>query len=120
DDHGVTVVLVHQSTRKYAYSGRSFVQLDHWIFRANDRADGELDLSGRRIRLADVRVPVLSIAGRDDGIAPRAAVHHVARLVRNVELATVPGGHLGSLTGRAARTSTWPLLDSFLRRASRI
>ena len=106
-------------SRMYAYPGRTFGQLYHWVFRANDLADGELDLSGRRIRLAQVGVPVLSIAGRDDGIAPQAAVHHVARLVRDVELETVPGGHLGSLTGRAARTSTWPILDAFLRRVSR-
>ena len=26
----------------------------------------------------------------------------------------VPGGHLGMLTGRAARTETWPLLDEWI------
>jgi polyhydroxyalkanoate synthase len=30
-----------------------------------------------------------------------------------VKLETAPGGHLGVLTGRAARTTTWKLLDGF-------
>ena len=44
------------------------------------------------------------------------ACHHVADLVPNAEvrLETAPGGHLGVLTGRAARATTWQLLDAFL------
>jgi polyhydroxyalkanoate synthase subunit PhaC len=33
-----------------------------------------------------------------------------------VQLATAPGGHLGVLTGRAARATTWKLLDEHLDR----
>ena len=52
------------------------------------------------------------------GIAPVAACHHVEALLPHarVELATAPGGHLGVLTGRAARGTTWTLLDRFLDR----
>jgi polyhydroxyalkanoate synthase len=100
-----------------AYPGRTFGQIYHRFLRRNDLADGRIALSGRTIDLADVRVPVLSIAGEGDGIAPRKAVHHVADLLPNapdVQLATAPGGHLGVLTGRAARRTTWRLLDDFL------
>jgi polyhydroxyalkanoate synthase len=31
-----------------------------------------------------------------------------------VTLETAPGGHLGVLTGRAARATTWVMLDRFL------
>ena len=31
-----------------------------------------------------------------------------------MQLETAPGGHLGVLTGRAARGTTWVLLDRFL------
>jgi polyhydroxyalkanoate synthase len=62
---------------------------------------------------------VLSIAGRNDQIAPRAAVHHVAKLVPGVELASAPGGHLGVLTGRAARRTTWPAIVEFMERHDR-
>jgi polyhydroxyalkanoate synthase subunit PhaC len=101
----------------HAYPGRTFGQLYHRFFRENDLAGGRLALTGRTLDLADVRVPVLAIAGRGDGIAPVAACHHVGELLagaRSVTLETAPGGHLGVLTGRAARGTTWVMLDGFL------
>jgi polyhydroxyalkanoate synthase len=103
--------------RMHAYPGRTFGQLFHRLFRTNDLADGKLSLTGRTVDLANARVPLLSIAGRGDGIAPVAACFHLADLVPNVEslrLETAPGGHLGVLTGRAARGTTWVLLDELL------
>ncbi|HEX7290585.1 MAG TPA: alpha/beta fold hydrolase [Conexibacter sp.] len=100
-----------------AYPGRTFGQIYHRFLRRNDLADGRIELGGRTLDLAEVRVPVLSIAGEGDGIAPKAAVHHVAELLPNapeVRIASAPGGHLGVLTGRAARHTTWRLLDDFL------
>ena len=61
-----------------AYPGRTFGQLYHRFFRRNDLADGRSSSAAAR-RPRGVRVPVLSIAGEGDGIAPRGAVHHVAR-----------------------------------------
>ncbi|MCX6390654.1 MAG: alpha/beta hydrolase [Solirubrobacterales bacterium] len=104
-----------------AYPGRTFGQLYHRFFRTNDLASGYLDVDGGRIELSDVRQPVLSIAGNGDGIAPIAAVHHVGELLtgsESVTLETAPGGHLGVLTGRAARTTTWEIIDRFLDRAA--
>jgi polyhydroxyalkanoate synthase len=100
-----------------AYPGRSFGQLYHRFFRANDLANGRLTLGERAIELARVELPVLSIAGEGDGIAPLPAVHFVAELLphAHVTLASAPGGHLGVLTGRGARRTTWPRLDAFLR-----
>jgi polyhydroxyalkanoate synthase len=100
-----------------AYPGRTFGQIYHRLLRRNDLADGRIELGGRTLDLAHVRAPVLSIAGEGDGIAPRKAVHHVAELLPNaaeVRIATAPGGHLGVLTGRAARRTTWRMLDDFL------
>jgi polyhydroxyalkanoate synthase len=109
----------HFTARMHAYPGRTFGQLYHRFFRTNDLALGRLGLTGRTIDLADVTAPLLAVAGLGDGIAPVAACHHVGDLVPNaasVELATAPGGHLGVLTGRAARATTWKLLDKHLDR----
>jgi polyhydroxyalkanoate synthase subunit PhaC len=103
--------------RMHAYPGRTFGQLYHRFFRTNDLADGRLAFTDQTIELADVTIPLLAVAGRGDGIAPVPACHHVADLVPNaasVRLETAPGGHLGVLTGRAARGTTWKLLDEFL------
>src|SRR4051794_13877133 len=103
-----------------AYPGRTFGQLYHRFFRVNDMADdGVLELGDRRIDLGDVRIPVLSVAGSSDTLAPRPAVHAVGDLLVNapeVRLETAPGGHLGVLTGRSAKRSTWVYVDEFLAR----
>ncbi len=101
----------------HAYPGRTMGQLYHQFFRVNDLADGHLLIGDRDIELDDVRVPVLSIAGESDVLAPADAVHHVGALLHNapqVRLETAPGGHLGVLAGRSARTSTWVWIDDFL------
>ena len=103
-------------SRMYAYPGRTFGQLYHQFFRVNDLADGHMVLSDQEIDLADVRVPVLSVAGETDVLAPQPAVHHVGGLLPNspdVRLESAPGGHLGVLTGRSARRTTWKYIDEF-------
>jgi polyhydroxyalkanoate synthase len=100
-----------------AYPGRTFGQLYHRFFRANDLAGGCLDIGGKRLSLDAVTVPVLAVAGTGDTIAPVAAVHHLGSLLPQspeVRLETAPGGHLGVLTGRGARRTTWALLDEWL------
>jgi polyhydroxyalkanoate synthase len=100
-----------------AYPGRTFGQLYHRFFIVNDLADGQIRMGERTIDLADVDVPVLVVAGEGDGIAPKEAVRAVVDLLPGspgVRYETAPGGHLGVLTGRAARRTTWVHLDEFL------
>jgi polyhydroxyalkanoate synthase len=100
-----------------AYPGRTFAQLYHRFFRVNDLADGRIELSERDIDLGDVDVPVLVIAGRNDILAPPEAVVAVEELLTGapeVSVELCPGGHLGVLTGRSARETTWAILDGWL------
>lgn len=100
-----------------AYPGRTFGQLYHRVFRTNDLADGSVTISGRTISLSGVRVPTLVIAGVDDSIAPQRAVQRVVDLLDkapSVRFEVAPGGHLGVLTGRRARTTTWHHIDRLL------
>ncbi len=100
-----------------AYPGRTFGQLYHRFVKGNALVEGEMELGDRTIRLADVTVPVLVFGGATDGIAPIAAVKPVVSLLTGspeVRFEIVPGGHLGMLTGRAARGSTWTVMDEWL------
>lgn len=102
-----------------AYPGRSISQIYHSLIRTNRFSRGLLRLKDDRvIDLADVRVPVLAVAGTGDlFFAPAASAFHVAELLTNspdVRLESAPGGHLGVLTGRSAMTTTWPLIEGFL------
>ncbi|SFA92717.1 polyhydroxyalkanoate synthase [Amycolatopsis marina] len=107
----------HFMDNMIAYPGRTFGQLYHRFFRSNDLAEGTVDLNGRIISLTGVKAPTLVIAGADDSIAPRAAVERLVGLLENapsVRFEVAPGGHLGVLTGRKARGTTWRHLDEFL------
>lgn len=101
----------------YAYPGRSFGQLYHRMVKKNQFRDGVITYDDLEIRLADITLPVLIFAGNTDGIAPIKAVRRLVDLLPNaheVRFEIVPGGHLGMLTGRAARTSTWQVMDEWL------
>ncbi len=100
-----------------AYPGRTFGQLYHRMVKGNGLKEGLFELEGVEIRLADITVPVLVFAGNTDGIAPLEAVRPLTGLLpgsSEVRLEIVPGGHLGMLTGRAARRTTWVVLDEWL------
>lgn len=100
-----------------AYPGRTFGQIYHRFFRANDLAEGAVTIDGREISLSNVTVPSLVIAGANDSIAPHGAVERVVGLLDkapSVRFEVAPGGHLGVLTGRKARDTTWRHIDEFL------
>ena len=109
-----------------AYPGRTFGQLYHRFVKGNALVAGTFDLGdvtgdeearGRTVSFADINVPVLVFAGATDGIAPVGAVKAVVPLLSGspeVRFEIVPGGHLGMLTGRAARDTTWVAMDEWI------
>jgi polyhydroxyalkanoate synthase len=100
-----------------AYPGRTFGQLYHRLLKGNALVDGTFEVGDRMLAVADVTAPVLVFAGASDGIAPIASVKASVPLLsgsREVRFEIVPGGHLGMLTGRKARTSTWVVLDEWI------
>ncbi len=109
-----------------AYPGRTFGQLYHRFVRGNALVTGTFDLGdvtgeaegeGRTVSFADITVPVLVFGGANDGIAPVASVKAVVPLLSGspeVRFEIVPGGHLGMLTGRAARDTTWTVMDEWI------
>ncbi|WP_435746325.1 alpha/beta fold hydrolase [Nocardioides sp. SYSU DS0663] len=105
----------------YAYPGRSFGQLYHRFVKGNVLSTGEVELGERTIRLESITHPTLVFAGANDGIAPvsavRALLPHLSS-AEEVRFEIVPGGHLGMLTGRRARGTTWQVLDEWLEQWS--
>ena len=100
-----------------AYPGRTFGQLYHRFVKGNALATGRMPLGDRTVDLADITAPVLVFAGNTDGIAPLPAVRAVVPLLtgsQQVRFEVVPGGHLGMLTGRAARGTTWQVIDEWV------
>ena len=105
------------TSRMTAYPGRTFGQLYHRFIKGNALVGGSFELGERTISLASVTAPVLVFGGANDTIAPIESVRSVLPLLsgsREVRFEVVPGGHLGMLTGRAARGSTWQVLDEWV------
>lgn len=104
-----------------AYPGRTFGQLYHRMVRTNQLATGVIEYDGYTVRLADISVPVLAFGGKNDAIAPISCVKPVVNLVSgspDVRWEEVPGGHLGMLTGRSARRTTWTIMDEWIDKHS--
>ena len=104
-----------------AYPGRTFGQLYHRMLKHNQLRTGRVEIGGQDIDLADIRLPVLVFAGNTDGIAPIGSVRALLPLLpnaREVRFEIVPGGHLGMLTGRAARRTTWVVMDEWIAQYS--
>jgi len=100
-----------------AYPGRATLQVYQRLFQRNELASGKIQGPKRLVDLADVRVPVMNVAGRTDVLVPVATAHHVGELLPNspdVRLEIAPGGHLGVLTGSKAAETTWAYIDDFL------
>lgn len=104
-----------------AYPGRSFGQLYHRMLKHNELRTGRIEIGGRVIDLSAITTPVLVFAGNTDGIAPIASVRALVGLLphaHEVRFEVVPGGHLGMLTGRAARRTTWVVMDEWIEQYS--
>lgn len=100
-----------------AYPGRATLQAYQRLALKNELATGTIQGPNKEVRLADVTVPVMNVAGTGDVLVPVAVAHQVGELLPNspdVRLETAPGGHLGVLAGAAARENTWALIDDFL------
>ena len=109
------------SANMIAYPGRTFGQLYHRMVRGNALAAGSMAFGDRTIQLSAIATPVLVFAGVTDGIAPVNAVKAVVPLLTGsteVRFEIVPGGHLGMLTGRAARGTTWRAMDEWIEQWS--
>ena len=105
------------TSRMTAYPGRTFGQLYHRILKGNQLASGVVTLDDRDIHLDTLTAPLLAFGGASDGIAPVGCLRPIVDLVPQVadlRFEVVPGGHLGMLTGRAARGNTWKILDEWL------
>jgi len=101
----------------YAYPGRATLQAYQRMLHRNELATGRIEGPNRVVDLADVRVPVMNVAGTNDVLVPKDVTHHVGGLLVNapeVRLPDAPGGHLGVLTGARAAGTTWAYIDEFL------
>ncbi|MGC0365933.1 polyhydroxyalkanoate synthase [Rhodococcus sp. 27YEA15] len=99
------------------YPGKAFRQICEQLMLGNNLFHDRIELAGRKVSLADLKVPVLAIGGTSDVIAPIAAVRAITTVLTgspSVRFETAPGSHLGLVAGPTAAGSTWAFIDEFL------
>jgi polyhydroxyalkanoate synthase len=98
------------------FAGAAFRQWIVEFYQENRLARNMLDMDGRRVRLADIRCPVLNIAASRDQIAPRTTTSVVTSRVSSNDASEilVEGGHVGIVVGRRASQDLWPHVGAWL------
>jgi poly(3-hydroxyalkanoate) synthetase len=99
--------------------GTYYLEVTDRVFRQNLIAEGRFVALGRRIDLAEVRVPVFLLAGADDIVVPRDQAFATARLLGTQpawrEQACEPCGHLSLFMGRSVLGHSWRRVARWLQ-----
>ena len=99
--------------------GTYYLEVTDRVFRQNLSAEGRFVALGRRIDLAEVRVPVFLLAGADDIVVPRDQAFATAPLLGTrpawLERACEPCGHLSLFMGRGALSHSWRRIARWLQ-----
>ncbi len=99
-----------------AYSGPALADLLQQFVVHNRMTSGGFEIGDRLVTLADIALPVMSVVGETDQIAPARVVRAVARAAPAAEVweMTVPAGHFGLVVGSYAAANTWPTVAGWI------
>jgi polyhydroxyalkanoate synthase len=97
-------------------AGEAFRQLARDFVLENKIVRGQFEVRGRKVKLGDIRVPVLHVLAEHDHVVPRASSADLVRLVgsRDKEDWIIKGGHVSLVAGAGAVTRTWPRMVAWL------
>jgi polyhydroxyalkanoate synthase subunit PhaC len=119
DDYVKGYQAMGQWTRDHIpFPGATFRQTVRMLFRSNSMMNNTVFLSGRRVDMKRITVPVLIIVAEKDHIVPLESALPAADVVgsEDVEIARLPFGHVGLIMGRAAAKQTIPTILDWVRR----
>jgi putative long chain acyl-CoA synthase len=110
---------------------RRFLEGDGWVawpgpaladfvrqFVAHNRLlEGGFVIDDRLVTLADIRLPILSVVGTVDEIAPAAGVRAIRLAAPRADVyeLTLHAGHFGLVVGRTANEQSWPTVAAWAR-----
>ena len=86
------------------------------LYQANALIRGEHHVAGRRVELAKIQCPVLTVAADRDTICPLPAARALNEACGSAdkELIVVPGGHVGAVVGSRAPKVLYPAMRTWL------
>jgi len=95
----------------------ALAQFVRWFYQENRLVHGTLEIGGRRVRLKDIRQPLLNLYALHDHIVPASACEPLGALAgsRDYQAAAIATGHIGMYVSRAARAEIAPRILSWLQ-----
>ena len=98
-------------------AGAAFAQFIKQFYQANGLVQGTVELAGRAVDLANVRMPVLNLYASQDHLVPPAAAQALAGLVGSGDYSEhcFAGGHIGIYVSSRAQREVPDAIDSWLR-----
>ena len=102
------------------FPGQAFKTWIRDFYQGDKLAKGEIKLRGRRVDLSNIKVPLISIAGKKDHICtvPQAEAIMNTAQSEDKEFFVLDAGHVGLMTGRGAKKGLWPKVSSWLAERS--
>ena len=91
------------------------------LLRENALVEGDLELGGERVDLADVEMPVVLVVGADDKFVPPESYRPFVDAVGSddVEVVEFPTGHVGLSVAPEAHAEHWPRVRGWVAERSR-
>ncbi len=96
--------------------GAVFKQWIEDFYQQNKLVKGELKLRGRRVDLANIKCPLLNLAGKHDHLCFLPQAEATMDLVgsEDKEFVVLDAGHVGLVMGRGAKKGLWPQTTNWL------
>lgn len=98
-----------------SFPGEAYARYVEGLYRADGLLRGSFTLSGRPVRLEDIRCPVLAVTFEHDNIVPGPSAAVLLERVSSAvkERVHLPGGHVGAVVSRKAAERLWPKMAAF-------
>lgn len=120
--HDRDALAAHEKRRQFlrgdgwvAWPGPSLLDMMVGLTRHNRFMTGGYEIDGRLYTLADLDLPVLTVWGSVDAIAPPSAVRALGRAAPRCEVYEydLPVGHFGLVVGSVAAAEIWPVVANW-------
>ena len=97
-------------------AGEYFRQMTKDLMWDNKIYNNTMTVGGRKVDLANIKVPILHVVAEHDHIVPYEAARHLIERVGSADKEEVmlKGGHVSLVAGANAVKRMWPKLDSWL------
>lgn len=102
------------------FPGEAFRKYVRDLYQHNLLMQGRFTISGRTVNLGAITIPTLTIAAREDHIAPWRSVVVLDDMISSADKAVIvlPSGHIGMVIGADAHERLWPQLSAWLHARS--